>query len=179
MLGRTRRRFLLAAAIGLIAAGGPAATASVAGPCTMELNGIQLDRIDQRASPLELDATETLVVTGTAEHGTSQAEIRLLIGPVILRDSAVEYLEPENEFRVLVPLEEVSPFGVGLLRAEVTIDGCRGDAWVRVSGRLPLATLAGLAGIGLALGGITGQLGAVSGRRKWMQSASIPSESTK
>ena len=171
MLARVRR-FLVVALVGaapLLAA--PPAVAQTEGPCTATFNGVEVDRIDSLDSPLELDTTDTLLFSGIAEGGTLSAEVALIVGPITVETGTTAYATPNDEFEATISLDGVSPYGVGLFRVVGTTDDCVAEAWVRVSGRFPLATLTGLTAVGLTLGGITGQLGAIVSRRRWARSA--------
>lgn len=150
--------------------GSPAA-AQVEGTCALDFNGVAVDRIDSLDSPLELETTDVLVFGGTSESGTSFARVELIIGPVTVESGSVTYATPAQEFQATIDLDDVTPYGVGLFRAIGRADGCVGSVWVRVSGRMPLATLTGLTALGLTLGGITGQLGATVARSRWSRSA--------
>jgi hypothetical protein len=151
--------------------GAAPAQAQVSGSCVVEFNGVSADRIDSLSSPLELSTDDTLIFSGTDPAGTRSAEVEMIIGPVTVESNTTTYATPEQEFLATITLDDVSPYGVGLFRAEGATDGCTASVWIRVSGRFPLATLTGLTAMGLALGGITGQLGAIASRRRWARSA--------
>ena len=162
------RRRIAAAAILLGAAmtAGPA-SAAVEGACEATFSGIAIDRIDALGSPLELDTTDTLTFEGVSEEGTLTTSLRLLVGPVTVDSSSVTYTFSQHEFAASISLKETGLYGVGLFRVIGEVDDCVAEAWVRVSGRFPGTTLIGLVAVALTLGGMTGQLGAVVGRRRW------------
>jgi len=147
------------------------AHAQVTENCVVAFNGIEAERIDSLNSPLELDTEDTLIFAGTDSTGTRSARVELVIGPITVESNTSTYATPEQEFLVTISLDDVSPYGVGLFRVEGETDGCGAAVWIRVSGRFPFATLTGLTALGLALGGITGQMGAVASRRRWARSA--------
>jgi hypothetical protein len=151
--------------------GAAPARAQVEGACVVAFNGVAADRIGTLDSPLELEASDTLVFAGSSETGTLEARVRLLMGPITVASGATSYTSAQAEFGATVRLDEVAPYGVGLFRVVAEADGCVAQAWVRVSGRFPLATLTGLAALGITLGGITGQLGAIVSRSRWSRSA--------
>ncbi len=168
-VARRLSSFLLVCSAVLI--GATPAEAQVSGSCTVDFNGVEADRIDSLSSPLELNTDDTLIFSGSDPAGTRSAELKMIIGPVTVESNTTTYATPEQEFLATITLDDVSPYGVGLFRAEGSTDGCTASVWVRVSGRFPLATLTGLTALGLALGGITGQLGAIASRRRWARSA--------
>lgn len=147
------------------------ARAQVTEDCAVAFNGIEAERIDSLNSPLELDTEDTLIFAGTDSTGTRSVRVELIIGPVTIESNTSTYATPEREFLVTISLDDVSPYGVGLFRVEGETDGCDAAVWIRVSGRFPFATLTGLTALGLTLGGITGQMGAVASRRRWARSA--------
>jgi hypothetical protein len=151
--------------------GGAPAGAQVSGDCSITFNGVGVDRVDSLNSPLELGTDDTLIFSGIDPEGTRSAEVRMVIGPVTVESNTTTYATAEEEFLATITLDDVSPYGVGLFRAEGETDGCSAAVWIRVSGRFPFATLTGLTALGLTLGGITGQLGAIASRRRWARSA--------
>jgi hypothetical protein len=158
---------LLAATVGGFSAAGTApALATTSGPCAVTLNGVEMERIDSLSSPLELSATDTLVFAGTTTSPTENARVELMIGPVRIDRGSSTYPSGSAEFSATIDLDEVSPYAVGLFRVRGSTDGCVAEGWLRISGRSPAATLTGLTAAGLALGGVTGLLGAVASRRR-------------
>ncbi|HEX9977845.1 MAG TPA: hypothetical protein VGB41_04365 [Acidimicrobiia bacterium] len=151
--------------------GAPRAMAAVEGGCTVTLNGVELERIDSLGSPIELSASDTLVFSGTGPTPTEMAKVELIIGPVPVDSGSTTYRPASTDFSATIDLDEVSPYGVGLFRVRGITDGCVAEAWLRISGRSPFATLSGLTAAGLTLGGLTGLLGAVASRRRWSRFA--------
>jgi hypothetical protein len=167
--GRCNRYWLLISAVAAAVVAGPAASAGaqVEGPCTVQFNGVEAERVTGLGSPLELDASSTLTFTGTDSSGTREARVELILAMVEVRRGSTEYGPRQEEFSAQIDLGTVAPFGVGLFRVRGTTDNCTVDAWVRISGRYPLTTLTGLTAGGLALGGLAAQLAAVASRRRW------------
>jgi len=153
-----------------VAAAGPAA-ADMTGDCAATFNGIEVDRIDSLSSPLELDIADDLIFSGTDPAGTSEATVDIVIGPVEVESGSTAYAPSSEAFTATIDLEDVSPYGVGLVRIRGATDGCMAEAWLRITGRFPLATLTGITAAGLTIGGITGQLGAIASRRRWSRAA--------
>jgi hypothetical protein len=150
---------------------GPAA-AEVIGPCTAQFNGIDVSSIDSLSSQLELDVADDLVFSGLDPGGTSRATVDVLIGPVTIESVSTAYDPTTEAFTAIIDLDDVAPYTVGLVRIRGGTDGCIAEAWLRITGRFPLTTLAGITAAGLTIGGITGQLGAIALRRRWSRSAS-------
>lgn len=166
-------RLLLAFALTsgwMMATAGPA-SAGTTGACSATFNGIDAERIDSLFSPLELQVTDTLVFAGVDPGGTGEASVDVVIGPVVVETGSTAYAPPTESFSASIDLDDVSPYGVGLVRIRGMTDGCVVEAWLRITGRFPLATLTGITAAGLAIGGLTGQLGAIASRRRWSRSA--------
>lgn len=164
-VGRRRTAAVLALAGALILTG--RAPAPAEGPCTVSFNGVETDRIASLSSPLVLEADDTLDFSGIDETGTRQASVSLLLGPLTLAEAASSRATAAPEFTVSLPLAEVAPRSVGLLRVRAVTDNCTVEAWLRVGGRLPFGTSAGLAGIGLTVAGLAWLGAALVVRRAW------------
>ena len=167
MSARRRRVTIALALFGWLVLTVPNASAAVEGPCTATFNGVDVDRIDTISSPLELGAEDTLVFQGIDEQGTRQAGVEVAIMMVIVDSEEVIYGPLEGEFRADLDLGASSPYAVGLFRIRGTTDNCTAEAWLRVSGRIPLATLVGLAAAGVTIGGATAAIGAIASRRRF------------
>lgn len=154
-----------------VPAAGPA-VADVIGPCTAQFNGIDVGRIDSLSSQLELDVADDLVFSGLQPGGTSEATVDVMIGPVTVETVSTAYDPKTEAFTAIIDLDDVAPYTVGLVRIRGGTDGCVAEAWLRITGRFPLTTLAGITAAGLTIGGITGQLGAIASRRRWSRAAS-------
>jgi hypothetical protein len=155
------------AALALIPA--PAA-ADVAGPCTATVNGVDIERIDALNSPLELTTDDVLVLEGVDDAGTRNASVALKLAWFVAGEERATSGDAQREFRVELDLGGIAPYTVGLFRLQADTDNCTVEAWVRVTGRPPIATLTGIVGLGLLLAGLTGQVVAILLRRRtgWM-----------
>lgn len=158
---------LLCGGLALLAGGAGRAAAQVQGPCTAWFNGVEAERIASLSSPLLLADDEALVFSGIDSAGTQNARVQVLLGPAGLGQAASSQSVAAGEFLVSLDLADVAPYGVGLLRVRATTDNCLVEAWLRLGGRLPVATLVGLTGAVLALAGLVAQLIAVVLRRRW------------
>ena len=162
------RRLVVALAVaGWLVLPASSASAAVDGPCTVTLNGVEVDRIDTISSPLELGAEDTLVLRGTDPEGTTGAVVEVAIMMITLDSETVTYQASADAFDAELDLAALSPYAVGLFRVRGTTDHCTAEAWLRVTGRLPLATLVGLAATGVAVGGAAVVIGAIISRRRY------------
>ena len=156
---------LAAVACGLAAAS--SATAAGEGPCTASFNGVEAGDVGSLSSPLLADAGDTLLFSGTDAAATRGAEVSLLLGPVTLARAVSSQPTAVPEFEASLDLSAVASDAVGLLRIQASTDHCRVEAWLRVGGRLPFSTTAGLIGTGLAVAGVAWLAAALIARRGW------------
>lgn len=132
----------------------------------MTFNGVPVERIDSLSSPLELDHEAVLTFEGTDPSGTTRARITLVLASIPIDEAASTAGPQVPAFAAALELEDLTPYGVGLYRIRGTTDNCSAEAWLRITGRSPFATLAGLTAGGLALGGLLGQAAALVARRR-------------
>ncbi|NQV06886.1 hypothetical protein HQ535_10050 [bacterium] len=167
---RTSRRWarlaLVGAAIWAMAAPAPAG-AQVEGPCVAYFNGVSIEEIDTIRTPLELGADDVLTFFGTDELGTQSANVEVSLVGFGLDNGTTTYGPVQAEFSANLDLTDMTTYGVGLYQVTGTTDNCTVEAWLRISGRFPLTTLAGLTAAGLALGGLTAQVSAIATRGRW------------
>ena len=161
---------LAAATLLSLSTGSPAA-ASVDGPCAASFNGVDATIVDDLDSPLELQDGDILTFHGTDDVGTRSASVDVILGPIAIQTGETTYGPLQQDFSASIDLDDVTPYGVGLFRIHGVTDNCTVDAWMRVGGRYPFATLTGLTGGGLALGGLAAQLASIASRRRWSPTA--------
>lgn len=155
----------LAVLVGVLLALAPGPARAQAA-CPAWFNGVDAGRVGSLSTPLLLASDATLTFTGTDPLTTGRAEVAVLLGPMTL-GRAVSAQAAAPEFAASLDLSAVAPYGVGLLRIRGATDHCLVEAWVRVGGRLPFTTLAGIAGTALAAAGLTGLAVAMIARRRW------------
>lgn len=169
MIFRDLRRAaaVLLAAAGVFTLAGRAPAGAQDGSCAARFNGVEAQQVTSLSSPLLLRADETLTFSGTDDPGTGRAEVTVLLGPVTLAAAATSPGAAATEFTVELPLARAAEDGVGLLRVRGTTDHCTLEGWLRVGGRSPFTTTAGLMGVGLVLAGLAGLAAALIARRAW------------
>lgn len=157
-----RRRLsisVLVAGIALIVS--PASLAAIEGPCQASISGVDVrDReTDWRSEAIKVDETARPVVEMSAGREIARAtiEFELLGLGIPLHD------EPTTgrSWTYELPIDEYSTWGVGLYKVVMTSQGtgftCTATALIDVEGSA-VATVAGLAGLGLAVAGAIGVL---------------------
>jgi hypothetical protein len=148
----------------------PQASADLIGPCTAELAGRDMAPMLTGAldDPLAVERHSLLSVTMASERPISRLKVELEFAGVrwTIHDRAVG----ERQWASEVPVEDYGVYGMGTWKVVTTSEGrgfsCEAAALIAVEDDHvldPLTTIAGLAGLGLALTGLLGSL-AVAGR---------------
>jgi hypothetical protein len=165
------RRLAIALVLAVAAlAAAPQAPADLLGPCTAELAG--QDMAPMLTGPLDDTLTvkrhSLLSVTMASERPISRFKVELEFAGVrwTVHDGAVGARQWASE----VPVEDYGVYGMGIWKVVTTSEGrgfaCEAAGLIAVEDDHeldPLTTIAGLAGLGLALTGLLGSL-AVAGR---------------
>ena len=136
---------------------------SVDGPCTASFNGVESSRIDSLDSP-----------TGTGRQATSSPSTAPMRPAPRTPGSrwcwrwspSATPPPPTDRSRTSSRPRSISttsrPTGWACTGSTGITDNCTVEAWVRISGRFPFATLTGLTAGGLALGGFAAQMTAIA-----------------
>jgi hypothetical protein len=165
------RRLAIALVLALSAlAAAPQASADLLGPCTAELAGRDMAPMltGPLDDPLTVNRHSLVSVTMTSERPISHYKVELEFAGVrwIVHDRAVG----ERQWASEVPVEDYGVYGMGIWKVVTTSEGpgytCEAAGLITVEDDHeldPLTTIAGIAGLGLALTGLLGTL-AVAGR---------------
>lgn len=153
---RVRVLTAVIAALGLLSTTG--ATAQPAGPCRVLVNGEDARAAATPKRAIRVDASGGLEIVGSGFEGPAPAKVQLDFGPV-KRTVFQQPVESAETWRTSVNVRDYARFGVGLYHVVATSGQCRLDAWVRVVGRSPFQTVAGIAAtlllvLGLVLLGV-------------------------
>jgi hypothetical protein len=151
------------------------AVAQVDGNCIVTLNGTDVRAAATFAHAIEVPSDGSIEVSGRSAQETSSVRIDLsfpLVHATVLDE---RFTQPVAAWTGVVHVRDWARYGVGLYRVVTTTDGCTASAWIDVTGRSPLTTVAGLAGMGLFLIGLVALIvGFVrGGRRRTGQSLAI------
>jgi hypothetical protein len=165
------RRLAIALVLALTAlAAAPQASADLLGPCTAELAGRDMAPMLTGAldDPLTVKRHSLLSVTMASERPISRYTVELEFAGV--RWTVHDRVVSERQWASEVPVEDYGVYGMGIWKVVTTSEGsgfsCEAAALIAVEDDHeldPLTTIAGLAGLGLALTGFLGTL-AVAGR---------------
>lgn len=147
----------LVVVVGATAAPGPA-DAQVTGGCTATINGQDVGAARSASSAIEVDVDDTATVLGTAPGPIDTYEVVLTLGPasVTAADGTVD--DGGTTYTDEAVIADYATYGVGLYRIEGRTTGtpCSTWAYVKVTGRNPLTTVAGVVGAVLTVGGVAG-----------------------
>ncbi len=134
----------------------PPAHAAFPPGCTATLDGADLAQADSPARAVEVDADATVKVSGTAPGPVTAYQVFLDLGPLTFKIS--EGAGNGNKWSGTADIKKYAKFGVGVYKVSAKTTGtvCKGSAYIKVTGRMPLLTVAGGAGSALALLGAAG-----------------------
>lgn len=124
--------------------------------CTATLDGADLAQADSPGRAVEVDADATVKVAGTAPGPVAAYQVFLDIGPLTFKIS--EGAGNGDKWSGTAEIKKYAKFGVGLYKVSAKTTGtvCAGNAYIRVTGRMALLTVAGATGSALALLGAAG-----------------------
>jgi CHAT domain len=133
----------------------PGATAQPAGPCRVLVNGEDAGVASTPKQAIRVDADGELKIAGSGFEGPAAVSVELDFG-LVKRTVFEHQVESAETWRTSINVRDYARFGVGLYHVVATSDQCHLDAWVRVVGRSPFRTVAGIASalllvLGLAL----------------------------
>jgi hypothetical protein len=114
------------------------------------MDGVPLTGGSSFHDPVEVRANQVFELSGATPVG-GEVKVDLAIGPshVHLYDDSGD----AGTWRARVDMSRYSKLGVGLVRLDIDSPACDGPVWVKVVGRSPFTTAAGVLGALFALGG--------------------------
>lgn len=143
------------------------AGAQVTGGCTATIDGQDVGAAQSARSAIEVDAGDSVEVVGTAPGPITGYEVSLTFGPATIPagDGTVE--DQATTYTKTVEVADYATYGVGLYRIEGATTGteCTTWAYVKVTGKNPLTTVAGAVGATMAVGGAIGMATAARPRK--------------
>lgn len=138
----------------------PRAPAQVTGGCTATIAGQDVGAARSARSAIEVGVDDTVTVSGTAPGPITGYEVYLSFGGVRFPAAEGEVTDGSTSYSTDVDIGDYARYGVGLYRveAETTGTACSTWAYVNVTGRFPLFTVAGAAGATMAAAGLFGMI---------------------
>lgn len=146
----------IAATALVLGLGAPPAGAQVVGPCSATIAGQDVRTATRPVDAIEVDDGATVIVEGVDNTGAPYSRIQLRFPPlpnVTVHDD--DYGSAQPTWSGTVEVSDYATWGVGLYQVSGVTDDCKGTAWIRVTGKSPMTTVAGgvaaaLTGVGLA-----------------------------
>jgi len=144
----------------------PASAASapdqVTGGCSVTVNGKDANTAHNASNAIEVGENDTVTVVGTAPGPITGDTVKMKIGPIkfTARDESTD--GTDNTWTGQVKVSDYAKYGVGLYRVEGASTGtvCTGWAYLKVTGKFPLTTVAGATAAGLTVIGAAGMASA-------------------
>ncbi len=144
------------------------AGAQVSGGCSASINTIDFGAARSARTAISVGETETVTVAGNAPGPITGYKVFMAFGPVRFPVAEGTVTDNTTSYATDVNVKDYARYGVGIYRVEGETTGtsCTGWGYVKVTGRFPLATLAGALGGLFTLGGLLGLIFSFPGRPK-------------
>lgn len=151
---------LIGGTLGLGATPTAAAPGQISGGCTASIDGQDAGSAQSVGSAITVEEGRTVVVRGTAPGPITGYQVFLVFGPARIPAASGTVANGETSYTTTVDVGRYATYGVGLYRAEGETTGtpCTGWAYIKVTGRSPLTTVAGAAATAMLLGGFAGMV---------------------
>jgi CHAT domain-containing protein len=142
------------------------ANAQTAGPCDVTIQGRPVGEIAEWPNAVEVDANGTLTLQGRSQTSVSFVSIDLDFAGFRTRISPQAARASGGEWVAVVNVADHAGQGVGLYHVVASTDGCTAQGWIKVVGRSPFTTTAGIvATVVIVLGLVLQFLGLFSAKR--------------
>ena len=125
---------------------------AIEGGCTATLDGIDVETAQSPASAIEVDADANAEYAGLDPAGAQFTHLFIDFPPIPGIQVADEET-PDQTYGGTVKVKDYATYGVGLYKVRGETANCSGFAWVKVTGKSPFTTAAGLAALALIVVG--------------------------
>jgi hypothetical protein len=134
------------------------AGAQVTGGCSATIDGQDVNAAQNVRSAIVVDESSTVVVRGVAPGPIDSYKVYLTFAGIRIPAAEGTTSATDNSYTTTVDVATFARYGVGVYRVEGETTGtvCTGWAYVKVTGRFPLTTVAGIVGSLLVLLGLFG-----------------------
>lgn len=151
---------VLVAPVVLAALPSDGAAAQVTGGCSATIAGQDVGAARSARSAIEVGADDTITVSGSAPGPITGYEVYLSFGGIRFPAASGEVTDNDTSYTTEVNVADYAVYGVGLYRVEAETTGtpCSTWAYVKVTDRFPLFTVAGAIGGAMTAGGFLGML---------------------
>jgi hypothetical protein len=136
------------------------AGAQVTGGCSATIDGQDANAAQSVRSAIAVDQKSTVIVRGTAPGPISSYKVYLTFAGIRFLAAEGTPSSNDNSYTATIKVSDYAKYGVGLYRVdgETTGTKCTGWGYVKVTGRFPLTTVAGVVGSLFALFGLLGMV---------------------
>jgi hypothetical protein len=157
---------LCGALLGGLLALGPAANAQVDGACIVTIEGRPVDDVAAWPDAVAVDAEGTVTLQGNSDLDVSFLRVELDFAGLRVRVPPQEAQAAGGEWAAVLNVADHADQGVGLYHVVASTDGCTAKGWIKVVGRSPFTTTAGLVATGVMTFGLVLQvIGLVRAKR--------------
>ena len=128
--------------------------------CEASIDNSPVENHQTPGTAKEVDASSRAVIRGVDNGGAGRTRIGIKFDPlpsVNVRDR----VETGTEWSGDVDVDDYATYGVGLYKVTASSDNCSGFVWIRVTGKSPFTTVAGIiaavlivSSLSIAIGGI-------------------------
>jgi hypothetical protein len=148
---------LALAVVGWLWALGGSAAAQVSGPCTAAMNGVDVNQISTSGTALEVPYDGTIQIEVKSQESVTGQKVALEFAGI--RWAVWSGTDTGTSWGHTMNVATYAKYGVGVYKVvgeSTGANACTGTAYVKVTGKSPLTTVAGIAGavvgvIGLGL----------------------------
>jgi hypothetical protein len=164
---RTKRIPVVLAFTGVLLVAGAvtasAAGAQITGGCTVTVDGRNASTAHNASSAIKAKENQVVTVVGTAPGPITGYKIDMKFGPIKFNAKTGTVGSGETTWTGSVHVSDYAKYGVGIYRVEGVSTGttCTGWVYLKITGRNPLTTVAGVTAAGLTVLGAAGLVSAV------------------
>lgn len=144
-------------------AGAASAPAQITGGCSVTVNGHNANAAHNASNAIEVGENDTVTVVGNSPGPITGYTVKMKIGPINFTAKDAKTDGTDNTWTGQVKVSDYAQYGVGLYRVEGASTGsvCTGWAYLKVTGKFPLTTVAGATAAVMTLIGAVGMASAV------------------
>jgi CHAT domain len=130
------------------------ASAQTVGNCVAEVNDVNVNNLSHEGVALEVDVDESVLLEGLTPNGTTflRVAVGVPVGRVTVFDRT--FSSERELWAVSTDVSEHAVFGTGLYQIVAFAEDCRATAWVKVTGRSPFTTVAGVSATAAIIAGL-------------------------
>lgn len=143
-------------------AAGAATPGQIEGGCSVTVNGKDANTAHNASNAIEVGENDTVTVVGTAPGPITGYTVKMKVGPFSFTAKDEPTDGTDTTWTGQVKVSDYAQYGAGLYRVEGASTGtvCTGWAYLKVTGKMPLTTIAGATAAGMTAVGAAGMASA-------------------